>query len=397
MPDYEKLIDQLFEKKNTPNTVEYINSLITNIINEQGQGEGEKSAEEIKKYLFRILPKFEFREIELGKGPVEGLDNDTRQQFYSFFSTALKGKKTLIERIKFINDMSNQPPTKKIKSNVKDVLSTLMVLKIIEGIVKGSSASPAGLQFESLISAMITGTPDKAGEPMVAQKVGGTSAIDVKIIDGANYQIKLVAKKEVGVAYTGLKKYFDDNQVLNFLVVIKEQQDALSFYQFPLTKKVFVDLEKDHIEQRKLGLQKKISKYTDLSKKIGPQEIKEMVMEEIADKAAPAPQQQTLFSPNDITQKQPKQKAPPKSDLEKEIEGGTMKIPTTLFPKKPTAKLSINPDVFANYNEKLKEDVVAVLSNLSDLIDNINKFYIQNTPGSANAAKTNAANIQQNI
>ena len=156
-------------------------------------------------------------------------------------------------------------------------------------------------------------------------------------------------------------------------------------------------VEKEHIEQRKLGLQKKISKYTDLSKKIGPQEIKEMVMEEIADKAAPAPQQQTLFSPSDITQKQPKQKAPPKSDLEKEIEGGTMKIPTTLFPKKPTAKLSINPDVFANYNEKLKEDVVAVLSNLSDLIDNINKFYIQNTPGSANAAKTNAANIQQNI
>ena len=156
------------------------------------------------------------------------LFRSTRQQFYSFFSTALKGKKTFIERIEFINDMSNKPPTKKVKSNVKDVLSTLMVLKIIEGIVKGSSASPAGLQFESLISAMITGTPDptdpKKEKELVAQKVGGTSAIDVKIMNGANYQIKLVAKKEVGVAYTGFKKYFDDNQVLNFLVVIKEQQ-----------------------------------------------------------------------------------------------------------------------------------------------------------------------------
>lgn len=384
MPDYEKLIDQLFEKKNIGNNIAYINNLIHSLINEQEKqtsSSGDQDVERIKQYIFKILPKFEFKEKSLGQP-----DTQTRQEFRNYFSKNLSKAVTLEQKISFINKICSEVPDTTKKVGIDDALSTLMILKIVEYVVKEASPGAGGYQFESLLAAMFATGQQVVGDVR-------SSAVDITI-GKEKYQVKLIKQGgSVGVAFSNMEKYFSQDQVqaLGFLIAEKGSDDSLVLYRYFLQKKDYVTIKNQILTKRAAELDKKIKiqqpqqqaqtlpQQTELP--LSEQELFEMILEQVAGQQPAQQTAQPDFSKYD----------------QKELMKGDFYLPRKLFVQYKIGEISVSPNIFSSYSQMLKDSIGGVLENLSSLIDNVNKFYIQNDPNAANAAIGNASQIQTNI
>lgn len=211
--NFEKKIEELFLHKEKVIDSNILESIIkTSLLLREGRGEiSEISDQEILKFL----PKFEFTE-DVG---IAG--EDARTDFQLFINKKLANKPTIQEKLKYLQQFSSE---ELIVSDTKELLTNLMLLKILINIFRKSSYGSAGMQFESFIAGLLGGTQIKRD---IHRNV-----VDV-YINNKNYQIKTKAENgSVSMSYQNLKNYFDGyvdkkeikhppHSILNFLVFEK--------------------------------------------------------------------------------------------------------------------------------------------------------------------------------
>lgn len=339
MADYDKLVDKLFEGESA-NGIKELNELIlsiakVNFLSEE-QDERQLNTSKIKEEIFRLLPKFEFRERRLGT-----IDTETNKLFRSFLNSKLEGG-TLQQKVSYLSSFCKTGATggKALKSmSINEIFSTLTVLKIIEGIIKDSTPQAGGHQWEALIAALFSS----------GYQVGDKSATDV-VVAGMNYQVKLISEgTDVKVAFSNLEKYFQGDKDLGFIISVKGNEE-LTFYQYFLKKEKYNALKQNFLSRR----EKKKTKPTDTSPvQTEPSQISEAYEEKIII---------------------------PKSDYEQGIIGS----------------INMNDAVFNTYSTILKKEIGQILENLASLIENVNKFYTTDVNAGSKAID-NANYIAANI
>lgn len=213
MSNKEKKIEQLFLDKQKVIDANLLESIIKSslLINEEtGPISNIKSHE-----ILKFLPKFEFTE------DVGDIDSQARKDFEILINQKLAQAQTIEEKINYLKSFSS---TVSKKNDTKEILTNLMLLKVLINIFRRSSYGSAGMQFEAFVAGLLGGKQIKRDIQL--------NVIDVQI-GQENYQIKAVGKdNKVKMSYTNLKNYFegykDDkgnifpaHESLNFLVLEK--------------------------------------------------------------------------------------------------------------------------------------------------------------------------------
>jgi hypothetical protein len=401
--EFEKKIEQLFLDNH-----KVVNSLdLYKIINEHLKNKNlheqtsAQSSQLLKNHILKILPTFDFREKSLGT-----INTETRTQFRSYLSKNFANAKTLKQKIQFINNLCNTKDNN--EKSIEDLLSTLTVLKILEGIVKESTPGSAGYQFEALIAAMFS-----SGQQIATGRT--RNAADI-IVANENYQIKLIkAGGSATVAYSNMENYFfpdkpketqnikeaNDQQTLQqpkevkskrlgFIIVEKADNNSLNFYQMFITTEEYKYL-KDSLIQKRM-------------KKIDSDREKKQEAEKQSSVSAKPPQIEPSDTPKEINEIKidpVKQKQLANLDLSKydmkELLKGDFYLPRNAFTSNSIGTISIGDEIFTFYNQKLKDVFLGVFDNLALLIDNVNNFYIHNDPNAGMDAKKYAIAVSENI
>lgn len=351
--DFEKKIENLFLGENKSLDIKHLNNVIKNIFNDRNNtknlNEEKTGYSPTMQQIMRMLPKFEFKEGRMG-----ALTSETKEQFRSFFDQKLKSAITLKDKLAVIQEFCGNVG-KETKINADEILSRLMILKIIENIVMQSTPGSAGYQFEALISAMF-GT---------GRQLGGRAerrAEDI-IIGNNRYQVKLIKYGgSVSIAYSNMERYFfDDPQKQNRdktlgFIIAEKSNDQLIFYQTFLSIKDYIEIRNKYINKGSKKQQTVTQNKTT--------DINSPITEEQADVLGPV----------------------------ENIEGNFY-LPRNLFVNNFAGSISVSQKVFEHYNKLLDSNVKEVLMNVADLVDNVNKFYINNDPNAAHAGRTNANNV----
>lgn len=210
--EFEKKIEKLFLANHASLKSDDLNQIIKNFLNENQQTQVSNiSANDILKFL----PKMEFTE------DVGVVGSESRRMFDMLINDKLSGIDTISGKIKYLSDFSNM--AEKI-SDTKELLSNVMLLKVLINIFRRSSAGSAGMQFESFIAGVL-------GGKQVRRDIQ-SNVVDV-YLGNKKYQIKAVSENgKVDMSYTNLQNYFSGKNIpggkttkkvppLNFLVIKK--------------------------------------------------------------------------------------------------------------------------------------------------------------------------------
>jgi len=225
--EFEKKIEELFlhdQKILDSNSLKQIifESLNMSSIKEQTENVDLISSEDIMKFL----PKFEFTE------DVGTISSEDQKQFQNFFGPTLKAKKTIEEKINYLSSFS----TNITKRSTSNILSGLMMLKVLQNMISKASPGAAGLQTEAFIAGLMGGEQIKRNVSL--------NVIDV-VIGSKPYQIKVLSPdKNITMSSKNVKDHFINNNFLNFLIVIKTSMEQLDFYSFTLDKEKIEKNEK---------------------------------------------------------------------------------------------------------------------------------------------------------
>jgi len=325
--EFEKKIEELFLHKEKILSNESLESIIHNFLKEETVKETKIDVPQVSySDIFKILPKFEFREAQVG-----GLNTKVKEQFRDFFSETLKNQTTLEAKVKYLESFTTFQET---ITATDEILSNLMILKVLENIIRQSSPGAGGFQMEALLASLF------ATGKQIRTNVQ-TKAVDIDI-HGITHQVKLVDKtRSVRMSIRTILNYFKTNNELNFIIIEKENVEGIYIFKYVLEKADF---------DKKLKLMnKKLS--SSLNKKI-------------------------------LT-------------AEDEIENYTIKKED--YKNGFIGAISIQKQVFDMYSEVLEKNVKSILVSTADLINNINRFYIKNDVNAADAGRTNAIFISKNL
>lgn len=251
MADFDKLVENFFNKKENVLELNELNKIIEKFSKEkiiESNTKTETVKEISQQDIIKLLPKFEFNERAIGK-----VDTEDRKQFELFIGQKIKSATSVQDKIKILNDFCN---IKKDFKNTKDILSNLTILKILKNIVTQSSPGSSGYQFEAFIAALFGG-----------EQISDDSAVDVTI-GNKLYQIKLLAEKgSARVARSNIEKI--KGQQLNFIIVNKtSNNEELQFY-------VLEDIKAEISDEKKKEFRINSSEY--INHKVGTVKISDEV------------------------------------------------------------------------------------------------------------------------
>lgn len=312
--DFEKKIEELFLGNSISISAEQLENILkesfSQIQSKKDLNEQNETSNVTADDILKFLPKMEFTE-DVGE-----LKSSDRQQFEMLIGGTLKSKSSIEEKVKYLQDF-----TKNIRGRTtQNILSSLMVLKMLQNIIKKASAGSAGLQTEAFIAGILGGTQIK--------RDARQNVVDVEI-KNEDYQLKvLTAGGDIIMSGDNMRKHFSSKDILKFIIVYKNSPTELEFKTFQLTNKFLSENEK----------------------------FSEMI------KSA----KQFVINPDK--------------------DGEQLKITSA-------GVINIEDQVFNSYNELLKQNVRDVLVQTANLINNINLFYIQNSPSAAGAGAQNAGTI----
>jgi len=337
--DFEKKIEELFLHKEKIIDSNILESIIKQSLKNVSEAKSIQPISDVPQVsdseIFKLLPKFEFREAQVG-----ALSGEIKNEFMSFFSKAFENLSTLEDRVKYLENFTSN----KQANTTEEILSNLMILKILENIIRQSSYGAAGFQIEAFLAGMF------ATGQQIRTDVQ-SKAVDI-VIDKIEYQVKLAdVQSTITMRVSTLQKYFgvaevvmdskvNQNIVLNFIIIEKVGVEAIRIYAYEYTYANFKE---------------------DLLK------LKARVAAKLANN--------------------------PKAKIQDE----SITIRKEKYRKKLLGQIEIKKEVFDFYSNLLEGNIKIVLSNVAKLINNVNKFYIKNDPSAAKDGRDTAFYIHKNL
>lgn len=213
--EFEKKIENLFLKDQKIIDVSILENIIKNSILLKEQ-EKDQSSDDINIVtaddILQFLPKFEFTE------DVGTVGTKSRTMFNMLINQKLASHPQLEDKIKYLVNFFGKATA---TTDTAELLSNIMLFKVLINIFRSSSPGSAGMQFESFIAGLIGGSQIKREVHL--------NVVDVHVGD-KNYQIKALEQNgKVKMSYANLHKYFYKSDVvtpnkgsdLNLLVVEK--------------------------------------------------------------------------------------------------------------------------------------------------------------------------------
>jgi hypothetical protein len=377
MADFDKLVENFFKKKELIYETNELNVLIKEMFKLQEKSEDnlklednptglkntpQASTTQKSSYeeIIKLLPKFEFLQAKIGMpGTPE------RRLLAQYFGDKIKAD-SFVGKIQAINNLAN---INKPDYSPVEVLRKLMILKILENAIYGYYGSSAGYNFEAFFAALMS--DDKhIGQQIPANK-GGLKDVEIEIKDnnvkiGSElYQLKMLSRKEaIKLSPNTVKKFLGIN-------------DALPS------------------DKQKTSLNETQNNNLNLIVGVKGKTTKEIVFYQSVIEA------QTLINKLDILDKQ-KEKAIKANNTKaiEELEKEKIVITIEEYTKGTsvqTVTLSIQEKTFIELSKLLEEGIKKVLKNVSELIDNVNTFYLNTDTNAASNAASNGIGNANNI
>jgi hypothetical protein len=361
MADFDKLIENFFKKKELIYETNELNVLINEMFKLQERPKDNftvlkntpqvSTTQKSSSYeeIIKLLPKFEFLQAKIGMpGTPE------RQLLAQYFGDKIKAD-SFVGRIQEINNLAN---INKPDYSPVEVLRKLMILKILENAIYGYYASSAGYNFEAFFAALMNADKGKQLTP----HEGGLTDVE---IESKLYQLKMLSRKEaIKLSPNTVKKFLGIN-------------DALSS------------------DKQKTSLNETQNNNLNLIVGIKGKTKKEIIFYQSVIEA------QTLINKlNELDIK--KQKAIKANDTKtiEELEKEKIVITIEEYTQGPgvqTVALSIQEKTFIELSKLLEEGIKKVLKNVSELIDNVNTFYLNTDTNAASNAASNGIGNANNI
>lgn len=215
--EFEKKIEDLFLHKEKIIDSNMLESIIKQAVNETTINEtatvGLKEIDESD--ILQFLPKFEFTE------DVGVKDSLARKMFDSVVGKTMNELPDLRAKISHLQNFCSNVPESAGSEDVSNILSNLVILKMLINIFNRSSYGSAGMQFEAFIAALMGGQQTKRDIT--------SNVLDVTI-NKQPYQIKVLKNITDGIdmSIQNMDKHFFENgyNTLNFLIIDKMGRDV---------------------------------------------------------------------------------------------------------------------------------------------------------------------------
>lgn len=256
--EFEKKIEDLFLHKEKIIDSEILENILKVSLKEANvKTVGLKEINE--KDILQFLPKFEFTE------DVGIQDSLSRQMFDNLIGKTIKELPDLESKIQHLQNFCNNIPDQKKGTSTADILSNLVILKMLINIFSRSSYGSAGMQFEAFIAGLMGGQQTKRDIT--------SNVVDVTFPNGDKYQIK--ALKDISESFemsiANMDKHFieDENNTLNFLIIDKLGRDVsqvtanitgLRFYSGSMSKEQYSQIKPKNPKQSKIMIPREFYK-----------------------------------------------------------------------------------------------------------------------------------------
>jgi len=344
--EFEKKIEDLFLGESVSIDSESLNKIINEVflssISEQGAEPVQQTSTETEQIL-RMLPKMEFNEKKVGV-----VGNQERQEVRMVLGKELNSAKDLRSKLQIINSLTSKSDDKKLTSI--EALRKLMILKIFKNLFVGSSPGPSGYRFEAFIAALL-------GGEQIIPKEGGL--IDV-VVDNKLYQVKLIAQGSS----------------------VRIKRKMASTIQPTQQKNKDNDLQST--EQPKKQSNKKINVKNE--KLSDSPELNFIIATKNNDSSV-------SFYEYTATKEQIAGEADQEGKTTVEFT-----ITKTQYESKGViGVININDSEFINLSNKLQDGLKQVLLGVASLVNNVNKFYLNNDTGAAKEGIQNANTVSSNL
>jgi len=215
--EFEKKIEELFLSKEKIIDSNMLESIIKQAVNETIIKEtATVSLKEIDESdILQFLPKFEFTE------DVGIKDSLARKMFDSVVGKTMNELPNLEAKVSHLQSFCSKIPETAGSEDVSNILSNLVILKMLINIFNRSSYGSAGMQFEAFIAALMGGQQTKRDIT--------SNVLDVTI-NKQPYQIKVLKDITDGIdmSIQNMDRHFFEKGYdnLNFLIVDKMGRDV---------------------------------------------------------------------------------------------------------------------------------------------------------------------------
>lgn len=163
-----------------------------------------------------------------------GQPDSEDRQVLELLMKNVKGN-TVEEKLDSVSEFLEYQPGRKIN----EIFSNLLFTEIFSNIMDEYNASTAGFLFEAFLAGLFGGSRSL----QIADKdeeTGNLPIVDVEL-NGVPYSLKVLSKKTpVKGSFFNLVNHFDKSDYVKYLVVEKEGDGVLGFYEFELNLSTFL-------------------------------------------------------------------------------------------------------------------------------------------------------------
>jgi len=164
-----------------------------------------------------------------------GQPDSEDRQVLELLMKNVKGN-TVEEKLDSVSKFLEYQPERKIN----EIFSNLLFTEIFSNIMDEYNASTAGFLFEAFLAGLFGGSRSL----QIADKdeeTGNLPIVDVEL-NGEPYSLKVLSPKtSVKGSFFNLVNHFDKSDYVKYLVVEKQGEGVLAFYEFELNLKTFLD------------------------------------------------------------------------------------------------------------------------------------------------------------
>jgi len=164
-----------------------------------------------------------------------GQPDSEDRQVLELLMKNVKGN-TVEEKLDSVSEFLEYQPGRKIN----EIFSNLLFTEIFSNIMDEYNASTAGFLFEAFLAGLFGGSRSL----QIADKdeeTGNLPIVDVEL-NGEPYSLKVLSPKtSVKGSFFNLVNHFDKSDYVKYLVVEKQGEGVLAFYEFELNLKTFLD------------------------------------------------------------------------------------------------------------------------------------------------------------
>ena len=233
MSDLQSILKEAYKKKEevavTPQSlIEMIEQMMgevpIDLLCEEGEGE-------------RSIPFPSIKITELwGKTTKSGRNKSTDRQLIEALTRNIRGR-TPEEKLTQIAKAVEYNP----RIKVPRILSTLIFLELMRSIVVEYTESVSGFLFEGFLAGIFGATSQQITDAMASSGQVGKPITDVEL-HGRHYSLKLLSPTTIiEGSFKNLVGHFEGQDEIVYLVLRKEGDDMLEWYEFEINLDTFVD------------------------------------------------------------------------------------------------------------------------------------------------------------